>query len=82
MQCTAGNQTTVNKTRDPNDIQAWLSNINVTGGADCPEFSLTGIQAGTSLFWPQTRFLLFHPTKLLCVCVFLCVCMCEFVSMF
>ena len=42
-----GNRTTVQKTKNPSDIQQWLADIQVSGGDDCPEFSLTGIQAGS-----------------------------------
>lgn len=44
-----GNLTTVQKTKDPADIQSWLGAIKVHGGDDCPEFSLTGIQAAATV---------------------------------
>ncbi|WAR05598.1 VWA7-like protein [Mya arenaria] len=54
-----GNQTTVQKTTNPADIQRWLGEIKVHGGDDCPEFSLTGIQAASTVAMPNSNVFVF-----------------------
>ncbi|XP_053372636.1 von Willebrand factor A domain-containing protein 7-like [Mercenaria mercenaria] len=54
-----GNLTTVQKTKNPDDIQSWLGAIKVHGGDDCPEFSLTGIQAASTVAMPNSQVFVF-----------------------
>ncbi|XP_052253774.1 von Willebrand factor A domain-containing protein 7-like isoform X2 [Dreissena polymorpha] len=54
-----GNETTVQKTTNPDDIQRWLAAIQVHGGDDCPEFSLTGIQAASTVAMPNSNVFVF-----------------------
>ncbi|KAL4228607.1 Von Willebrand factor A [Mactra antiquata] len=54
-----GNLTTVQKTKNPDDIQNWLGAIVVHGGDDCPEFSLTGIQAASTVAMPNSDVFVF-----------------------
>ena len=63
-----GNATTVQKTKNPADIQRWLGQIQVHGGFDCPEFSLTGIQAGMSFTRQRRRLLLPFKQRYVCFC--------------
>ncbi|KAK3607797.1 hypothetical protein CHS0354_031297 [Potamilus streckersoni] len=54
-----GNMTTVQKTTEPDQIQLWLREIHVHGGDDCPEFSLTGIQAASTVAVPNSQIYVF-----------------------
>ncbi|KAL3836670.1 hypothetical protein ACJMK2_022092 [Sinanodonta woodiana] len=54
-----GNLTTVQKTTEPDQIQQWLREIHVHGGDDCPEFSLTGIQAASTVAVPNSQIYVF-----------------------
>ena len=47
--CFLGTSTLVKDTTKSADLISWIGAIQATGGNDCPEFSLTGIEAGTYL---------------------------------
>ena len=50
IQCVSlGTSTIVKDTTNSADLINWISAIHATGGNDCPEFSLTGIEAGKYL---------------------------------
>ena len=45
-----GTSTLVKDTTKSADLISWIGAIQATGGNDCPEFSLTGIEVGTYLY--------------------------------
>ncbi|XP_066269076.1 von Willebrand factor A domain-containing protein 7-like isoform X2 [Branchiostoma lanceolatum] len=51
--------TTIQTTRDPNEMITWLNALTVHGGADCPEYCFSGIELALLNCLPNSKLFVF-----------------------
>ncbi|XP_067685699.1 von Willebrand factor A domain-containing protein 7-like [Haliotis asinina] len=54
-----GNKTDIFKSKNGTAVMDYLSSLSVHGGGDCPEFSLTGLQAAATVANPNSKVYVF-----------------------
>ncbi|XP_046570368.1 von Willebrand factor A domain-containing protein 7-like [Haliotis rubra] len=54
-----GNKTDIFKSKNGTAVMNYLSSLSVHGGGDCPEFSLTGLQAAATVANPNSKVYVF-----------------------
>ncbi|XP_071103949.1 von Willebrand factor A domain-containing protein 7-like [Haliotis cracherodii] len=54
-----GNKTDIFKSKNGTAVITYLSSLRVNGGGDCPEFSLTGLQAAATVANPNSKVYVF-----------------------